>query len=181
MSKMSIALLLATLASFPPLSAKTQAPAPASAQEVEAVTPDSPSPTKAPPPPPSRVPTPPAGVTAPTTQEAPQGQWVYTAQYGWVWMPYGDRYTHVVVEDDTALMYLYYPVVGWCWVDAPWLWGWGPRPHFGIYGTLHFGWWGHGYGRWYGWSRPYPHTWGRGYYHGGSWHRGGGMRPGFRR
>jgi hypothetical protein len=28
-------------------------------------------------------------------QAVPAGQWVYTQQYGWVWMPYGDAYSYV--------------------------------------------------------------------------------------
>src|SRR4030095_15965018 len=59
-----------------------------------------------PPPPPKPVPTVeptlPADVPAPpspqvdssvtTAQSAPAGQWVYTDQYGWVWMPYAQEY-----------------------------------------------------------------------------------------
>ena len=69
-------------------------------------------------------------------------------------------------------MYVYYPAVGWCWVVAPWLWGFGPMPFFGIYGPWHFGWYGHGYGHWYGFAGHYGNAgWGgRGYWHGGQWH-----------
>jgi len=33
--------------------------------------------------------------------------------------------------------------VGWAWVSAPWLWGWGPALHFGVHGGGHYGWRGH--------------------------------------
>ena len=110
-------------------------------------------------------------VSAPSTP----GQWVYTSQYGWVWMPYGAAYTSLPVADAYPDMYVYWPSVGWRWVVAPWVWGIGPRPYFGSYGSARYGWYGHGYGygRWYGfsghgpawasrgygWSRPYaaPH------------------------
>ena len=83
----------------------------------------------------------------PSLQQAtpPPGQWVYTEQYGWVYMPYGDAYAYAP-ESETAdpYMYVYYPAVGWTWVDAPWLWGWGPWPYFGVHGPWRFAWFGHG-------------------------------------
>src|SRR5689334_13672626 len=54
------------------------ATAPDGAYPPDAYPPD----TSAPPPPQAQ-----AGV--------PQGQWVYTQQYGWVWMTYGDTYVYV--------------------------------------------------------------------------------------
>jgi hypothetical protein len=103
---------------------------------------------------------PPATAVAPPSSA---GQWVYTAQYGWVWMPYGTAYTYLPASAYPD-MYLYFPAYGWRWVVAPWVWGIGPRPYFGVYG------WAqlrlcHGYGRWYGyrggpvwaargWGRP---------------------------
>jgi hypothetical protein len=77
------------------------------------------------------------------------GQWVYTSQYGWVWMPYGSAYTYVPAGAYPD-MYVYYPSYGWRWVVAPWVWGIGPRPYFGLYGWARYGWYGHGFGRWYG-------------------------------
>jgi len=128
----------------------------------------------------------PQGQPAPPAQQpAPPGQWVYTQQYGWLWMPYGTPYTYLPPNDGTPDMYVYYPTVGWCWVVAPWVWGWGPVPYWGIYGTVGFGWYGYGYGHWYGYAAPYyGYGWGHGYYYGGRWvgyhpaaPRGGGYVP----
>jgi len=77
------------------------------------------------------------------------GQWVYTAQYGWVWMPYAASYTYLAA-DAYPDMYLYVAAYGWRWVVAPWVWGIGPRPYFGVYGSARYPWYGRGYGRWYG-------------------------------
>jgi hypothetical protein len=53
-------------------------------------------------------------------QAASSGQWVYTQQYGWVWIPYGDNYTDVpATGSGEPYEYVYYPAYGWCWVDAP--------------------------------------------------------------
>jgi hypothetical protein len=52
---------------------------------------------------------------------APHGRWVYTAQYGWLWVP--DGATSVSV-DDVPYVYLYTPAYGWTWYVSPW--GWGP-------------------------------------------------------
>jgi hypothetical protein len=95
-----------------------------------------------PPPPPEATPAPapPPGV--------PAGQWVQTDQYGWVWMPYADTYTYVPQSaTGTPYMYVYYPVVGWTWLAAPWVWGIGPWPYFGVYGCVGYGWYGHGWWR----------------------------------
>jgi outer membrane lipoprotein SlyB len=117
----------------------------------EAAAPASPAPGE-PPPPPSAVPPPPA-MAAPSTPTAPpaavpSGQWTYTQQYGWIWMPYGGVYTFTPdYENGDPYMYVYYPRHGWVWVAAPWLWGWGPRPYFGPAGPSHFAWYGRGWGR----------------------------------
>jgi hypothetical protein len=101
------------------------------------------------PPPPSTSPAPQPQVSA----SLPPGQWVYTAQYGWIWMPYGDAYTYVPPNGyGTPYAYSYYPAYGWAWVAAPWVWGYGPWPYFGIYGAVSFGWYGAGYWR-------YPSYW----------------------
>ncbi|HEY1334205.1 MAG TPA: hypothetical protein VGF31_08110, partial [Myxococcaceae bacterium] len=90
-------------------------------------------------------PLPPPVVAAPSTS----GQWVYTTQYGWVWMPYGSAYTYLP-SSAYPDMYVYAPAFGWRWVVAPWVWGVGPRPYFGVYGFNRFVWYGRGFGRWYG-------------------------------
>src|SRR5262249_16173672 len=70
------------------------------AQDHQAPQPNTPAPTNAPPPPPDQPPVPPEQTdsqvvaSAPEQQPAAQGQWVYTSQYGWVWLPYGAQYTY---------------------------------------------------------------------------------------
>ena len=124
-----------------------------------------PAPTETPPAPPTNplvppakpliIEVPPGGqVQAAEEQQAPTGQWVYTEQYGWVWIPYGDVYTDVPAAGYGApYEYVYYPAYGWTWVVAPWVWGIGPWPSFGVYGPSVFGWYGHGWwrspGRWH--------------------------------
>jgi hypothetical protein len=89
------------------------------------------------------------------------GQWVYTQQFGWVWMAYGDAYTYAPPGGDgQPYQYVYYPAYAeWTWVVAPWVWGYGPWPYFGVYGPARFGWYGHGWwrtpGRWH--YRPAPY------------------------
>src|SRR6478609_2206411 len=87
---------------------------------------------------------------------APTGQWVYTSQYGWVWMTYERAYTYVTPEADRAYAYVYYPAMGWRWVWAPWVISVGPAPFWGVYGPSHFVWY----------SRPWfrPHYAYGGYY-----------------
>jgi hypothetical protein len=131
------------------------------------VEPSSALPAQPPPPPPATAQ---AGV--PDQQAIPPGQWVYTSQYGWIWMPYGNSYVYVASGAD-PLMYLYYPAVGWCWAVAPWVWGWGAMPYFGVVGPWRYGWYGHGFGRWYGYAGPYARWAGRGYWYGGRWHGDG--------
>jgi hypothetical protein len=144
-----------------------------------ALEPPGPPPAEAPPPPPQAAPprsAPPGAVAAPI-QPAPAprpagtGQWVFTAQYGWVWMPYGETFTYLPPDGSTPSMYVYYPEAGWCWVVAPWLWGLGPRPHF-VSGPGPYVWFGIGLGHWYGFAGPYRHWgWpGRAYWYGGGWH-----------
>lgn len=137
------------------------------------VQPPSPAPSQPPPPPRQFQAPPPAQAEAPAQAPVP-GQWVYTDQYGWIWMPYGDRYTHLAPGDEPPDMYVYQPSYGWCWVSAPWIWGWGPLPFFGVPGTVRFGWWGNGFGHWYGFSGRHR-SWGRA---GWDLHRGWEGRPG---
>src|SRR5262249_18313623 len=91
---------------------------------------------------------------APVVAQAPAtGQWVYTAQYGWVWMPYGSQYTYTPTDAGVyPSAYVYYPAYGWTWVAAPWVFGWGIRPFFGVFGPSHFAWYGHLGPRWYGYG-----------------------------
>lgn len=141
----------------------TQAPGDGQAEAVPDATPgdDAPAaPSTQPPanpsPPPQAEPAPPG--TTP-------GQWAYTSQYGWLWMPYGDPYTYVPADGwGQPYEYVYGPTFGWTWVVAPWVWGFGPWPFFGVIGPVHFGWWGHGW-----WRAPWR------------WHfvPAPGRRPGF--
>jgi hypothetical protein len=138
--------------------AATLAAAPAFAQDEAAeIQPNTPMPNQAPALP-DEVPQPPAqGQQAP----AAGGQWVYTQQYGWVWMPYGQQYTYVPGTGD-PYMYCYYPGYGWDWLSAPWIFGWGPRPYWGAFGLGYFAWYSHpwfGYRFGAGWG-GYRGTWG---------------------
>jgi hypothetical protein len=88
---------------------------------------------------------------------ASSGQWVYTQQYGWVWMPYGAKYiSEGSTGDGTPYAYVYDPSDGWAWLAAPWVWGWGPYPYFGVRGPGRFGWYtglmhaGYGWGAYRG-------------------------------
>jgi hypothetical protein len=135
---------------------------------------------------------------------APAGQWVYTNQYGWVWMPYGADYTYVG-GTNVAYTFAYYPHFGWRWLSAPWVVGYGPSPYWGRLGPARFAWYGHpgfrGYaprGGWYGhagvrvaaphavyshaaYRAPAPHVaWrgGGGGFHGGFHGGGGGFHGG---
>jgi hypothetical protein len=51
----------------------------------------------------------------------PQGQWINTAAYGWIWVPAGASTYDV---GGLPSVYLYTPVYGWAWYASPW--GWGP-------------------------------------------------------
>jgi hypothetical protein len=117
------------------------------------------TPREMPPPPPAEIPEPPPALTEPSegpdsesieappsaaAQAAPlpDGQWVYTNQYGWVWMPYSETYTFVPNNGYPA-MFLYGPRLGWRWVAAPWVFDWGPQPQWGLRGRGHFAWYAH--------------------------------------
>jgi hypothetical protein len=92
-----------------------------------------------PPPAPTAIPQP----VAPPVAVTPSGQWVNTSQYGWLWLPYDQSYTYVVPDGSVAYTYAYYPTVGWRWVAAPWVFGIGPSPYWGAYGTARFAWYAH--------------------------------------
>ncbi len=82
-------------------------------------------------------------VWVPKTAEQPpaKGQWVYTAQYGWLWMPYGIQYIYEPPADGLdPQAFVYYPTHGWKWVAAPWVWGWGVVPYYGYHGPWYFAW-----------------------------------------
>jgi hypothetical protein len=108
-----------------------------------------PPPVEGPPPPPRDLPEPPPEVAAqmvvdePTPQPpaAPpvDGQWVYTGQYGWVWMPYAQSYTYVPADGNPS-MFIYGPTLGWRWVSAPWVFDYGPAPYWGVRGRGYFSW-----------------------------------------
>jgi hypothetical protein len=146
----------------------------------QAAQPAAPMPNQSPPAPPQQVPSPPApaqpvpAAASAANQAQGAGQWVYTAEYGWLWMPYGSQYTHE--SADTGIdpdEYAYEPAVGWTWLSAPWLWGWGAAPYYGAYGPWHYPW----YGRLaYGWRHPgYGNGLGVGRGYRGSY----GVHPGF--
>jgi hypothetical protein len=140
------------------------------AQAPPSTAPESSSPPAAPP----ITSSPPEPAASWAEQSAPPGQWVYTQQYGWVWMPYADAYTYLPPDESgEPYMYVYGPAFGWSWVVAPWVWGGGPWPYFGIHGAWHFGWYSHG---WYshGW---YGHGW---WGHPGRWGRPWGGRYDYR-
>ncbi len=81
------------------------------------------------------------------------GQWVYTSEYGWIWMPYGNQYTYEGSPSDAyPYAYAYYPGSGWMWLAAPWVWGWGAYPYFGVRGPMGFGWYTGLFHAGYGWG-----------------------------
>jgi hypothetical protein len=129
----------------------------------EAVQPPTPPPDILPPAPPSQPPALPVQAqaqaqpqiqqTATPAQGSGSGQWVYTSQYGWIWMPYGNQYTYEGTPNDAnPYSYAYYPSYGWMWLAAPWVWGWGVYPYFGVRGPMGFGWYVGLYHAGYGWG-----------------------------
>jgi hypothetical protein len=116
---------------------------------------------------------------APVAPPPSSGQWVYTSQCGWVWMPYGQEYVdEATYGAETPYQYVYTVRLGWSWVAAPWLWGWGAYPYFGVMGPSHFGWYRGLYRSGYGWGR-YRGGYARGgYVRGGRYPAGGYARGG---
>ena len=100
----------------------------------------------------------------PSSAAVPPGQWVYTQQYGWIWMPYSESYTVVPANGSgTPYAYVYYPAWScWTWVAAPWVWGIGPWPWFGYYGPTYYAWYGYGYWRYPSHWHYYPPAYGGG-------------------
>lgn len=120
-------------------------PAPPVAQPIE------PAQANPPPAPQANLPPPPPQVNPPPPP-APsnvKGEWVYTAQYGWIWIPYDQQYTYVNVNSGVAFEFVFYPAFGWRWVLAPWVFGLGPRPYF-VHGPVLFAWYKHP------WFRVHP-------------------------
>lgn len=119
--KRSILSALALLASSLPAMAQEGAPAPpppmAAAPEPPAETPPPPSdapvydpnatPEAAPPP-------------AEWTRDYPGGRWVYTIDYGWIWIP---TQAQSVTVETVPYAYLYTPTYGWTWYVSPWGFG----------------------------------------------------------
>jgi hypothetical protein len=76
------------------------------------------------------------------------GEWFYTTQQGWLWMPHSSAYYHVPTSGrGRPYAYAYHQQRGWAWVEAPWIWGIGPWPYFGRYGATRFAWYTAGYWR----------------------------------
>ena len=91
---------------------------------------------------PSSSPLPVAAPPKTAPAEAKDGQWVYTQQYGWVWLRYARESTYITPEG-YAYSYVYYPGNGWCWLYSPWVYGWGPAPYWGVRGRGYFVWYAH--------------------------------------
>ncbi|MFT3913051.1 MAG: hypothetical protein QM704_02860 [Anaeromyxobacteraceae bacterium] len=183
MSRVSIAVLLAAL----PALARSQGAPPL---PPEPAPPATSAPADAPPPPPAQPPAVPEAAPAPApAAPAPAvGRWVYTAQYGWLWMPYEPQY--YAIPGDPQLFpsaFVFYPAYGWRWVVAPWVYGYGPQPYWGPGGVVAFSWWSRpwfrvggywGWGAYRGWG-PYrgwmgPRRWGpRGWSHAPAYYRTG--------
>ncbi|MFT3839051.1 MAG: hypothetical protein QM723_18870 [Myxococcaceae bacterium] len=81
-----------------------------------------------------------------TAREVPAGQWAYTKQYGWAWLPYAGAF---VSDGAPPKMFLYTASTGWSWVSAPWVAGEGARPVFSVASS-----------RWpYGWRWGFAASW----------------------
>jgi hypothetical protein len=121
--------------------------------------PSSPQPDLVPPVPPTSIPPVPGkelagpqAPIAPTTSPVPlpSGQWVFTQEYGWLWMPHHQRYAQVIENparrfgySAVAYEYVYCPVLGWHWVVAPWVLRFGAVPYWGTSGPERFAWYAH--------------------------------------
>jgi hypothetical protein len=75
-------------------------------EDASTASPTAPAPTATPPLPPQKMPARPNGSGA-AGAPAPAGQWVYTEQYGWIWIPYGDRYVYAPDDVEGAYPYTY--------------------------------------------------------------------------
>ncbi len=57
----------------------------------------------------------------------PTGQWVFTTEYGWIWVPAGAT---SAAEEGVPYSYLYTPTYGWNWYISPWGAG---AYHYGVW------------------------------------------------
>jgi hypothetical protein len=150
-----LGLLLCMLALLTGAPLCTAASALAQESESAAPPPNEEPPSEIPPPPPAELPAPPepqnappeaatgsAPIDEPAATPQPEGQWVFTTQYGWVFMPYAQDYTYVPASG-YPLMYVFYPHYGWRWLNAPWVYGVGPHPYWGPRGYGYFAWHAH--------------------------------------
>jgi hypothetical protein len=178
-----------------PAMAQTTAPQPAAQPQIIVVT-DAPASPAAPGPAPQVLGAPPQDLTAIGTAptEAGAGQWVYTAEGGYIWVPNGATTSAV---EGVPYTYLYTPAYGWTWYASPW--GFGPFTygswvgsawpygfHAWAYGPAGWGWRGgmagyHGHGRsfggpghYYGYGGGGVHVVGGGFHGGGRGFGGGG-------
>jgi len=158
-------------------------------QAGEIVQPATAAPNEVPPPPPEQLPPPPqpraeSVPAAPEAAVVPQtgggalnasGQWVYTQQYGWVWMPYGAQYVYDSSDQGSyPYQYAYEPTDGWTWLSAPWVLGLGAAPDFGVYGPSHYPWYSRAV-----YSGRYARAYGYGYAGAGGYDRSQYYRPGY--
>ena len=126
---------------------------------------------KPPPAPPTAAPTtqppPPPGQSG---GQAEDGRWVYTAKYGWVFVPGGVQTEENPYSAPAApaypYAYVYQPALGWSWLGTPWIWG---------AGNLYWPWYSRRFGWWGGWGayQPLYGGWGLGLGWGGYGWRGG--------
>ncbi|HEY6098872.1 MAG TPA: hypothetical protein VIW03_05555 [Anaeromyxobacter sp.] len=172
MTKLAGTLALIGTLALPPAGARAQqeddwagSTEPDAGMAAEAAPPPTPPPSELPPALSSE--SPPSPPAQAEQASPPPGQWVYTQQYGWIWMPYSDRYTYAPPGGyGEPHVYVYYPAYGWTWLAAPWVWGVGPWPFFGVMGPARFAWYVHGWWR-------YPARWRYAPVRGGHF----GMRP----
>jgi hypothetical protein len=83
-----------------------------------------------------------------------------------VWIPYDRQFVYVPGDPQVfPEQYVYYPVYGWRWVVAPWVYGYGPQPWWGPRGVVVFSWYAHPWFRVGGY-------WGWGGYRGWGYYRG---------
>ena len=80
----------------------------------------------------------------------PSGQWVFTQEYGWLWLAHDQRYAHVAANparrfgySEVAYEYAFHPASGWRWVVAPWILRFGAVPYWGALGPEGFAWYAH--------------------------------------
>lgn len=172
----ALALALAPALALPQPAGNPEAPPPPppQAEPAQGQPPAEAMPAQPPPPIPGGAQQQPPPGTAAAVAVRPAGQWVYTYQFGWLWIPYGRQYTYI--PGDVQVFpdqYVYYPAYGWRWVVAPWVYGYGPAPYWGVLGIRPFAWysrpwfrvggyWGWGgyagWGAYRGWVGP--RTWG---------------------